>query len=95
MRFSDGLGERRHRLERGAQALVVLVVEVGGPVLAHLQAAVVHPDARQPLRLAVRQRLQEDVADDAEERDIGADAERQRDDRSAAKPGFRRSCRKP
>ena len=74
------LGERRHGLERRAEALVVLIVEVGRPILAHLQAAVVHPHARKPLRLAIRQGLQQDVANDAEQRDIRADTQRQRDD---------------
>ena len=83
MRLTRRLGKCRHRLERRAQTLVVLIVEVGRPVLAHLQAAVVHPDARQPLRFAVRQRLEDDVPDDAEERGVGADAERERDDRQA------------
>src|SRR5262249_39805346 len=76
-------GKSGHRFERCAEPFVVDVIQMRCPILSHLKAPVVHPNAREPLRFAVRQRLQADVTDDAEERRVGADAERERDNRQA------------
>jgi len=46
--------------------------------LVHARRGV--PDADQPIRLAERQRLQQDAVDDAEEGDVGTDADAQREE---------------
>ena len=65
---------------------MVLRLPVGdGPIRARLAmqsaARVVGPDERESARIAIRKRPKHHGVDDAEHRGVGADAERQRDDR--------------
>ena len=68
--------------------LVLAIGEIGGGAV--IRACPVRREmlqAHQPFGLVKRQRLQQHAVDDAEDRGGGADAERQRQDRGAAKAG--------
>ena len=70
---------KRHQVERAAALLPVEKIRAGHRRVAELRHARV--ELHEPVGLRVRQRPQQHRVDDAEHRGIGADAERQRDDR--------------
>jgi hypothetical protein len=78
-------GERAHALERAAQRPVVGDLRLRQP--RRRPPLPVVPDHHHPLRLRVRERAEEDAVDDAEDRRVRPDAQRQRQHRHGREAG--------
>jgi hypothetical protein len=75
--------EQRHTAEGNAVRPPLLVVELGDPGLVEAVCGVGVPEHHQPLRVSERQRPEQDGVDDAEDCGVGADAQRERQERDA------------
>jgi hypothetical protein len=76
----DAPARDRHLLERAVLLLDVEVLPWRRPVLRDVDARRPQPQHDEPIRIGVGQRLQQQRVDDAEDRAVGADADRQRRD---------------
>ena len=84
---------RRDLAERAAFLAIVVDLAIGNPGLVERRPAA--PDHDGAVGLAPWQRAQQDGVDDAEDRRVRADAERERQIATHAKPGLRASVRAP
>ena len=80
-------GDDRDLLEEAGFAPPVGVVAGRGPFVGRTAARPqVLPDHHEPLRMRIGQRPEQDGVDDGEHRGVGADAERDRQDRDRGEP---------
>ena len=84
---ADAPARDRHQLERSILLLNVEVLPRRRPILRNVDPGRPQPQHREPIRFRIRQRLQQQRIDDAEDRAVGADADRQRrDDHKRQRP---------
>ena len=89
-------GANRVGADRGERLVVVAELDElrqRHPELVEPEPRELAGDVLQPIRLRIGQRPQQHAVDDAEHRRVGADAERERQDRDDVNPGCRRSDR--